>query len=148
MREGELVAHEHDLVRSLQQSGHDLPRDFRSLPLVGGCKRLVEQDQRVWREDVDHVVHAAEFLIELAALHRRVLFALEMREYPVDDVQLKARGRREHARLRHHLREPEAPEERRLAALIGARDMIRLLPSALTSLPTGRLFTLSAKPTS
>ena len=105
MGKGELVADERDLVRSLQQGRDDLPRNFRSLPLVRGGERLVEQDQRVGHENVDDVVHAAELLVELAAFHRRIFFVLEMREHPVDDVELKTRGGREHARLRHQLRE-------------------------------------------
>jgi hypothetical protein len=73
-------------------------------------------------EDVDNVVHAAELLVELAAFHRRVLLALEMREELVDNVDARARRHGEHPALCHQLSEAEAPEEGGLAALVGAGD--------------------------
>src|SRR5271166_905861 len=116
------MADEHDLVRSLQERRHDLPRDFGPLPLVGRRERFVEKNQRTGLQVVDDRVHASELLVELAALHPRVLLALEVGEETVHDAEAELCRRREHAALRHQLREPEASQKRRLSPLIGARD--------------------------
>ena len=43
-----LVADEDDFVGLFQQGRHDLPRNFRPLPLVGRGERLVEENQARW----------------------------------------------------------------------------------------------------
>jgi hypothetical protein len=88
--------------------------------LVAANDSLNRIDAR--RQAIGDVVHAAELLVELAALHRGVLLALEVGEEAVHDAGLELRGRGKHAALRHQLSEPQASEKGRLAALIGAGD--------------------------
>src|SRR5207247_416503 len=66
--------------------------------------------------------HPQEFLVELAALHRGVLFALEVREDAADGRGGESPGRDEHSALHHQMGHPEAAQEGRLATPVRAGD--------------------------
>ena len=128
------------LTPLVEQRAHDLPRDLGALALVGRGERLVaEQDAAVGSIVVGDLAHPGEFLVELPALHRRVLFALVVREHAVADVGAERLARATNMPL--CIISWARPTLRRnvdlppwLAPVIITSD----LPSASTSLPTTR----------
>ena len=78
----------------VDQGANDLARDLRALALVGRGEGLVAEQQAARPDPVGDVAHPAELLVELAALMRRVFFALVVREHAVADRRANARRRR------------------------------------------------------
>jgi hypothetical protein len=68
-----------------------------------------------------------KLLLELAARHRRVLFALEVGEDAGAGVRAERVGADEHAGLHHQLRYADATQEGGFATLVGAGDDDELL---------------------
>jgi hypothetical protein len=68
------------------------------------------------------LAHPGEFLVELAALHRGVLFALVVREDTGAHAGAERLRADEHAALHHQVGEAEAAQQGRLSALVGTGD--------------------------
>jgi hypothetical protein len=71
---------------------------------------------------IDNLAHSAKFFITFPALHRGVFFTLVVGEYAVTDLRRECFRRHEHACLHHEVGKAKAPQERRFAAGICARD--------------------------
>src|SRR5262249_62201042 len=102
---------EEDLDALLQQRAGYLPSDLGALPLIRRREGFVEQNHAVRAQPVDDLAHPAELLVELSALHFRILFALEMREEALADIGRERRRGHEHAALHHQLRQADAAQE-------------------------------------
>src|SRR5437867_3293232 len=113
MRELVQMGDEENLDALLQQRLGYLSCDLRAFPFIRRGKRLVEQQHGVWPQAIHDYAHSAELLIELSACHRRVLFALEMREQPLADIGAEGFGGHEHPALHHQLRQAHRRRDRR-----------------------------------
>jgi len=72
-----------------------------SFPFVGGGERFVAEQDGVGRDLPGDLAHPGQFLVELAALHGGVLFALVVREDVGADVGAERLRADEHAALHH-----------------------------------------------
>jgi hypothetical protein len=118
----EQVGDEHDADPRLDQGPHDLAAYLRAFLLVGGRERLVGQQQAARPELAGDVAHPAQFLVQLAVLHGRVLFPLEVGEDALADAGRVRLGRHEQAALHHQLGQAQAAQKGGLAALVGPGD--------------------------
>jgi hypothetical protein len=74
------VRDEEDSDLLVDHRADDLARDLGAFALVGRGERLVTEQDGLRRDLVGDLAHPAQLLIELAALHGRVLFAPVVRE--------------------------------------------------------------------
>ena len=131
------VGDEDDPDAGLGQRADDLAGDLGALALVGGRERLVAQQQAAGRDLAGDGAHPVQFLVQLPLLHRGVFLALEVREDPGADAGGERLRRHEHPGLHHQLRQSDAAQERRLAALVRAGDHDQLLAVRVHVVPDG-----------